>query len=729
MRRTLAALPLVLTCALAAGAQGLPDFAQVRAAYRSSEALLLDRKGEVLSAQRMDSTVRRLDWVALTDISAALAAALVASEDRRFYRHDGVDWRGFVAALWDNLWRGLEGRRARGASTLTMQLAGLLDPALRPRSGERSLVQKWDQALAARELEGRWSKAEILEAYLNLVSFRGELQGIGAASQALFGKHAAGLNAAEAALLAALVRSPNGDAAQVARRACAVAAQAASGVGCEAVTALALAHLSGRYRLEAEPRDAPHLARRLLRAAGERRVSTLDAGLQRYAAAVLAEHLSQLADQGAEDGAVIVIDNSSGEVLAYVGSSGQLSAAAAVDAVLAPRQAGSTLKPFLYGLAIERRLLTAASLLDDSPLQLATGSGLYVPQNYERDFKGRVSLRPALASSLNVPAVRTLALVGVDVFHDRLRKLGLDTLTEPGEHYGFSLALGSAEVRLADLSNAYRALARGGEWSPLVFEPGATGTPARRVMSREAAFIVADILADNAARALTFGLGNPLATPGWSAVKTGTSKDMRDNWCLGFSDRYTVGVWVGQAAGQPMRALTGVSGAAPVWHALMSRLMAASPSSAPHPPAGVLRAQASFDPPLESARQEWFLRGTEPLANSSLAAAPSLRPRIRYPSDGAVLALDPDIPEGRQRVMLESSPAGAAGWRIDDQLLAAKDGRAAWAPGVGRHRLVLLDAAGEEIDAVVVDVRGPQSRRISNVANSDSTTVVVKGKE
>jgi penicillin-binding protein 1C len=244
--------------------------------------------------------------------------------------------------------------------------------------------------------------------------------------------------------------------------------------------------------------------------------------------------------------------------------------------VLARRQAGSTLKPFLYEQAIEQRWLTAASVLEDSPARLRTPSGLYIPQNYDHDFKGAVTVRTALGSSLNVPAVRTAVMVTPDRFARRLVALGLP-ITKPGDFYGYGIALGSPEVTLLSLANAYRALADGGvAGTPRLLLPQGAAASApvagRAVMDPAASFVVADILADNGARVPTFGLDNALATRYWSAVKTGTSKDMRDNWCVGFSARYTVGVWVGNASGAPMHAVSGVTGAAPVWRAVMDAM-------------------------------------------------------------------------------------------------------------------------------------------------------------
>ncbi|HZW75457.1 MAG TPA: transglycosylase domain-containing protein, partial [Caldimonas sp.] len=399
-----------------------------------------------------------LDWVALDDISPALAATLVAAEDKRFYEHHGVDWPGLAGAAWDSLRRSFDGRRPRGGSTITMQLAGLLDPALAPNANARTLGQKWDQLEAALAIEKQWTKAQILEAYLNLASYRGEIVGLDAAAHALFGKTASGIDAREAAILVALLRGPNASPAALAQRACAVAAHSAPAMSCEEVRAMTTIALAGAYRLRPRWNDAPHLATKLLSKPGERLRSTLDADLQRFAVATLREHLAELASRGVGDGALLVLDNASGETLAYVGSSGELSSATQVDGVTAKRQAGSTLKPFLYALAIDQRLLTAASLVDDSPFAIATARGMYVPQNYDRDFKGLVSARTALGSSLNVPAVRTLEVVGLERFHDTLRRLGFDTLTEADEYYGASLALGGADVTLLALANAYRAL-------------------------------------------------------------------------------------------------------------------------------------------------------------------------------------------------------------------------------------------------------------------------------
>jgi len=573
----------------------LPAFERVREQWKPSELFLLDRDGVVIQERRVDPRRRRLDWVALADISPALRDAVLASEDRRFVAHSGVDARAVVAAVLQRV----SGHGARGASTITMQVASTLDPALRRRGGPRSLPQKTRQMRVAWAIESRWSKPQILEAYLNLVTFAGELQGVGAASHVLFGKAPHGLSTPESLVLAALLRAPNATPAKVVER----AEKLGSVDRAELELAAArLASIPARPGLEVAL--APHAAARILKArdagaSAVRLASTLDGRLQRFVVDTLTRQLLAVRDQRVQDGAVLVVDNATGEVLAYVGGSGDLSAARHVDAVQARRQAGSALKPFLYALAFDQRLLTPASLLEDAPLEVATPTGLYRPHNYDEQFRGLVSARTALAGSLNVPAVRTLGLVGAEAMVQQLRRLGFAGLVEAGDFYGPSLALGSADVSLWEMVGAYRALATGGIWSPLRLTPGEPLKGSRRVYSTLAAFQVSGILSDRESRSVTFGLENPLATRFWSAVKTGTSKEMRDNWAVGYSRRYTVGVWVGNVTGEPMRNVSGVTGAAPVWLDVMMRLTRSpSPVAWRRPDASGSNAAPSPRPPM-----------------------------------------------------------------------------------------------------------------------------------
>lgn len=691
-----------------------PDYAAVRADWRASDVRLLAADGRELQRLRTDFSSRRGDWVPLAEISSALQRAVVVSEDRRFYEHGGVDWLASAAAAWSSAWG--DGVR-RGASTLSMQLVALLDPALRRGQGGRSVLQKIDQMRAARVLESRWSKADILEAYLNLAAWRGELVGVDALSRVMFQKHASGLTLREAALAAVLLRGPNAPLPTLVQRGCSLLRELGRPEECRGLRTFMLTALSRvrETRFDA-PAWAPHWARLSWDAGqadgrGEIR-STLDHDLQVAAVRAVRQHLDELRGTGVTDAAVVVLDNRSGAVLAYVGSSGALSEAAAVDHARAIRQAGSTLKPFLYGLALDQGRLTAASLLDDSPVGLDGGSGLYMPDNYDHRFSGWVSARTALASSLNIPAVRVLMQVGPETLANRLVALGLP-LTQGGDYYGYSLALGSADVTLLSLTNAYRALARGGDYAPVNFRarPGAGAQTGVRLYSPEAAWIVGDMLADRTARARTFGLDSPLTTRFWTAVKTGTSRDMRDNWCAGWSVDYTVGVWVGNSAGASMRGVSGVSGACPIWHDMFDQLYRNRvPASPPRPP-GVEARTIVFGGGLEPARTEYFLGDT---AQARFAPPDGRghhgRPRIAEPVDGTLLALDPDIPWDRQRLRLRAVDAGGrpvpgARWFLDGKPYG-EEPAPDWAPRSGTHVFELRDARGVLLDRARVIVRG-----------------------
>jgi penicillin-binding protein 1C len=306
--------------------------------------------------------------------------------------------------------------------------------------------------------------------------------------------------------------------------------------------------------------------------------------------------------------------------------------------------------------------------------------------------------------------VRTAVLVTPERVGARLQALGLP-LAHDGDYYGYSIALGSPEVTLATLANAYRALANGGALSPLRLRPGGAPVGRTAVMDRAASFIVADMLADREARTATFGLDNALAPRYWAAVKTGTSKDMRDNWCVGFSRRYTVGVWVGNASGAPMWDVSGTSGAAPVWRAVMDRLEDPGSgrvrSTPPPAPPGVVQVAVHFAHGVEPARAEWFLAGTEQSLIAPAeprAAAASL---IAAPADRSILALDPDIPPQAQQLRLAAAPGTPRSWRwrLDGRVLGAAVERR-WPLWPGKHRLELVDARGAVRETAHFEVRG-----------------------
>lgn len=712
-QRTFQLLALVLLSPLCL-AGSLPTFVEVKAAQASSWPLVLDRHGTVLWQLRTDMQQNRLAWRRLEEISPALRDVIVQAEDKRFYSHHGVDWLAVLGASRDRLL----GRNQRGASTLTMQLAGLLDPALRTR-GRHSLPQKWHQAAQARLLEQQWTKTQILEAYLNLVMFRGDVVGIEAASRVFFKKSPAGLNLSEALVLAAMLPSPNAPVASVARRACALIRPDMSHVQCDRVRSLAYAGLKertfplvdefGLLPLEARLRQQQE---KVGPVTGSVLQMTLDADLQRVALRALRDQLQFLLHQQVRDGAAVVMDNRTGDIVAWVGNAGSLSSAEHVDGVTALRQAGSTLKPYLYALSFEQGWLTPASLIDDTPQALGTDNGLYVPQNYDKEFKGWVSVRTALAASLNIPAVTTLEKTGVQEFHTRLQQLGYAHLDPDPVRYGYSLALGSADVSLLEQVRAFSILLNQGVIRPArLFASDRPASPAdASVMRPEAACQVTDILSDPSARTLTFGLDNPLVTSKWSAVKTGTSKDMRDNWAIGGDAYYTVGVWVGNFDGGPMHDVSGVTGAAPAWHVIMQYLQSSHDEARPPRAEGLVKTAVRFAEDIEVPREEYFLKGTE---MSVISRSEHLPARIRFPVDGAVLSLDPDIPVRNQKLHLQMSPVdGQAAWWLDGQRLGAGDDLV-WSLSGGRHQLELRSASGMVLDKARFFVKGglAQKRR------------------
>jgi penicillin-binding protein 1C len=776
--RIVAIFASIFSCVIALGSPS--TFESVRTQHAPSDRYLLDRNGEPLQRIRVNDKVRRGEWVKLDDISPAMIDATLASEDKRYFDHGGVDWRAAASAAITNL---RAGEVKRGASSISMQVAAGFDATLARGRDARSVSQKFDQVQAAWELERAWSKQQILEAYLNTIYFRGELQGIGAASEQLFGKAAHGLDRVESSILAALIRAPQAARPQIERRACEVMRSMEANADCSAIAYAIDRWGSVRALRSDEDSVAPHVAKYVTESAmastpppfvvsasnhsGARpvsahdstgspsTVSTIDRSLQLNTRDAIRKHLQILQGRNAHDAAVVVIDNATGEVLAYVGSSGQLSEAGDVDAARAPRQAGSTLKPFIYGLGIEKNLFTAATLLDDSPFSVDVGGGAYTPQNYAHEYVGPVSVRTALASSLNVPAIRALTLVGVTPTHTLLKRAGLTTLVNDPEHYGFSLALGSADVSLLELTNAYRAIANGGMWSETRFalcttcrsgsaaklpplqgerwggdgvrlrdaDRGIAAPTEKRIFSEPTAWLIAHMLSDRGARYVTFGFDNPLALSHWAAVKTGTSKDMRDNWAIGFNARVTVGVWVGNAKGLPMHNVTGVSGAGPIWADVMeAAAQRFGAGAAPKSPSTLVKRRIEFTSEqarIEAGRDEFFIRGTEPTvsANNTRIAinareATSQGARIVSPTDGAIIAIDPDIPTAHQRVALKSGDTAQANcWEINGERLGCSEQTIAWSPSDSAHEkntIRLLDAKGEERDRATLYVRSGQ---------------------
>ena len=509
-----------------------------------------------------------------------LAAATVAAEDRRFYSHTGIDPIAIVRAVRRNI---AEHQVVEGGSTITQQTAKLLLARKAP-ARSRALVGKLQEAVLAQRLEHRFSKNEILALYLNLAAYGNQVVGAGRASYAYFGHDASMLTPAQAAFLAGLPQRPTGfnpyrnpKSALARQRAVLRRMQASGLITAEQSREAADEHLA--FTKLQTPFAARHFVERVLGSVGTKRPdrieTTIDAGLQADVAGIISSQRAQLDRHGASNVAVVVLDNARGEWLAWEGSGDYFDSAhgGAIDGVVSARQPGSALKPFTYALGFEEGL-TPATVLADIPSHFPTAEQgvLYSPRNYDGRYRGPLLARRALAGSENVPAVALASQLGVPKVLRFLLRAGFTTFDRNASYYGLGITLGNAEVRLDELVAAYSAFARGGEWIEPVWRRGPEATQARErhpLVSARTAYWIGDILSDPDAREYIFGRGGNLEFPFPVAVKTGTSQAYHDNWTVGYTRDVTVGVWVGNFDRTPLRDSTGVTGAGPIFHAVM----------------------------------------------------------------------------------------------------------------------------------------------------------------
>ncbi|MBD1927695.1 penicillin-binding protein 1C [Trichocoleus sp. FACHB-90] len=516
--------------------------------------------------------------VPLNQVSPQFINAILAAEDKQFYHHGALDMKAVARSLKD----AIQARRiTSGASTITMQLARMLDPVPRTLPGKmREIWLSW-------RLAAGMNKDEILAAYINRLPMGGNIYGLEAASRNYFDIPASDLNLAQASLLAAVPNNPTyfnpyDHWKRLKKRQIYVLNRMVE----DNYITPNQAERAYKEEISLAPRQqgiiaAPHFlfwaASQLPQQNYSQIRTTIDRPLQQFVEAQVQQVIRTLTPNNVHHAAALVINNHTGEVLAYVGSPDYFNeeSLGRNDGVQALRQPGSTLKPFLYELALENRTISPNTILADVPTHYAIpGAKLYSPTDYDETFLGPVRVRLALANSLNVPAVRVLEKIGVQNFLNRLHQLGFEHLTQSPEYYGLGLILGSGEVSLWELARAYVTLARLGEATPLVTTFYQAGNLQKEgFQNRKSEWeLITDILSDRYARATAFGVESVLALPFPAAVKTGTSSDFRDTWTVGFTTDYTVATWVGNFNGEPMRQVSGVTGAAPLWNRIMLHL-------------------------------------------------------------------------------------------------------------------------------------------------------------
>ena len=700
---------------------------------------LFDRTGIPLREARVAERFSR--ELALDDVPRHVIEAVLAAEDKRFYRHHGIDWLANARAIVSGLRRG---RIVSGASTITQQLIKISER--RPRTFRAKFIE----SIKALRLEQTWSKDQILAAYLNRLDFGNLNIGLNAAADYYFDKPVSDLSDAEAAFLAGLPKNPRRlnphvAAAAATRRKETVLRRMRDNGQLDLARyeravkeSLALRPPQRRFR-------APHFVEMVLQqlpeTPGPELKTTLDVRLNEQVETIVRDRLAQLREQNVRNAAAVVIDNATGDVVALVGSENYFAPGAGqVNGAWAQRSAGSTLKPFTYLLALERGA-TPATMVADVRTSFPSTDGFYRPENYNRRCYGPVRYRTALASSLNIPAVKVLLEAGGPAaLHQRLRECGLTTLHRAPEVYGLGLTLGNCETRLLEITNAYASLARLGEYRPWrVLSTSATSS--RRYSRPELVWQIADMLSDNSARTLAFGMNSALRFDYPVACKTGTSTDFRDNWTIGFTPEYSVGVWVGNFDGAPMREVSGVTGAGPILHSIFDHLHAnygtswyrtpdsivertvhpltgklladrnldgLKPSSLPTHESGGVREKFVVDrlPATESPADydtagnvqlgpeytDWFRSAENSIRDRAVLAAANESLRITSPLPGSVYVVDPDIPSTK-KIPLLAHGGTEFEWRSESLSCASEAGRDFALAADGEHRILVTDRA------------------------------------
>lgn len=717
----LLSLPLIIAIIL-------PTRSQFLAHEKMSSIRILDRDGnilrEILSRQDATSQYCRLDQISPWFIKATLI-----NEDRRFFFHKGIDPMAILRAIIQNL---KHREIVYGGSTITQQLArNMLN------SPTRNIIYKFIETFLAINIELKLSKEEILELYFNYAPYGNQTYGIEAASHLYFRKPARDLSLGEAAYLASMPKAPSYF--NPYRHPGRVRNEQIS-----ILTAMFRCNIidSSTYRNSVKqpinliPKEknflAPHFCEYILfliKHEGYRNIgvikTTLDLRLQKEVEKILNNNIKRLERANVTNGAVIILDNKTMEILAYVGSvdffdpfiDGE------VDGVRSLRQPGSALKPFIYAIALENGA-TAATLIPDLPIHESTFGGDYTPRNYDEKYHGIVRLRTALACSYNIPAVRVCGKFGSEMLLNRLRKTGFKSLDKSPVYYGLGLTLGNGEVTLFELTRAFMVFAHYGIYKKEHSLMSIDSTRCiqkrkpKRIFTPEIAYIITDILSDNSARSPAFTEYSPLNLPFFCAAKTGTSKDFRDNWCVGFTDKYLIGIWVGNFDSSPMNHVSGITGAGPIFRDIMLLLHREKPSTKFAQPDKIVHREIcttsgeSANKYCDNTIDEIFVAGTEPKTecqyhtqeeplSGNLNSGEFIKPNsqnksdfvISFPDDGDIFKIDPVLRKEYQLLKFQIQSCYQLKkviWFIDDELIGsvAFPYTFTWQLSPGNHQIV-----------------------------------------
>lgn len=626
--------------------------------------------------------------IPLQEIPPLIQNAFITAEDKRFFAHNGIDWLARLSAIVSNI---KAMKVVRGASTITEQVARMVTP--RPRN----IWSRWIEGLEATWIEFRFSKEKILEFYLNQVPFTANRRGIVQAASYYFDRDLHTLSTAESLALAALLRSPSRlDLYKNPKK----IVRPLQNIARKLNIQIKLNELDFNLRKPRLETKAPHFinyvnqnnVHNLPRVA-----TTLNPELQNQVQKLIDKRMKDLYSYNVKNGAVLVVDFQKGQILSWVNAGNKTDdiRSGHIDAILSPRQPGSTLKPFLYALAIQDGY-TAATIITDSPFETPVGTGVHIIKNYSRRYYGPLTLRQCLANSLNIPAIKTVKYVGINSFFGLMKDLGFRGLTRNVEYYGEGLVLGNAEVTLLELVQAYGVLANRGKQRNFTFsEDIMIGGKEKRIFPPEVTSIIGNILSDNNARSLEFGNGGILDFPYQTAIKTGTSTDYRDSWTVAYNDKFIVGSWMGNLDGMPTDGLTGSTGPALLVRSIFALLNSHRKVNPLFLSKKLIKKNIcrKLDHLKECFSQdEYFISGTEPKESINKIKKEKKKFHILSPHNDLKMALDPRVPNNLRSFEFQATAISGkkrVKWILNGDLLK-NNGHSSliWNLKKGEHTLV-----------------------------------------